>query len=135
MGYSSRDWLHNTFTLPTSAILREIRFPVFSMTLWATCISLIYKYLPNRALAKHMIIPGDPHKLLVSSLGLLLVFRTNSAYQRFVEGRKIWYVPPLFFSFFPAKGDILLNKLFACMCMFLVWLGSRYCPFHVICRE
>jgi predicted membrane chloride channel (bestrophin family) len=27
---------------------------------------------------------------MVSALGLLLVFRTNSAYQRFVEGRKIW---------------------------------------------
>jgi predicted membrane chloride channel (bestrophin family) len=93
VGYSSRDWLHNTFTLPTSAILREIRFPVFSMALWATFISLIYKFLPNRDLAKKMIIPTQPHSLLTSSLGLLLVFRTNSAYQRFVEGRKIWYVP------------------------------------------
>jgi len=37
-----------------------------------------------------MCIPTQPHSLLVSSLGLLLVFRTNSAYQRFVEGRKIW---------------------------------------------
>ena len=27
---------------------------------------------------------------MVSALGLLLVFRTNSAYQRFAEGRKIW---------------------------------------------
>jgi hypothetical protein len=26
----------------------------------------------------------------MSALGLLLVFRTNSAYQRFAEGRKIW---------------------------------------------
>merc|ERR1711957_1093903 len=28
--------------------------------------------------------------MMVSMLGLLLVFRTNSAYQRFAEGRKIW---------------------------------------------
>jgi predicted membrane chloride channel (bestrophin family) len=62
------------------------------MTLWATIISLIYKFLPNRDIAKKMIIPTQPHSLLTSSLGLLLVFRTNSAYQRFVEGRKIWYV-------------------------------------------
>jgi len=60
------------------------------MTLWATIISLIYKFLPNRDIAKKMIIPTQPHSLLTSSLGLLLVFRTNSAYQRFVEGRKIW---------------------------------------------
>lgn len=30
------------------------------------------------------------HTLLGSGLSLLLVFRTNSAYQRFQEGRKIW---------------------------------------------
>eukprot|EP00490_Sorites_sp_Unknown_P005240 CAMPEP_0114643378 /NCGR_PEP_ID=MMETSP0191-20121206/3349_1 /TAXON_ID=126664 /ORGANISM="Sorites sp." /LENGTH=261 /DNA_ID=CAMNT_0001855663 /DNA_START=90 /DNA_END=872 /DNA_ORIENTATION=- len=38
--------------------------------------------------------PGLPtmqaHTLLGSGLSLLLVFRTNSAYQRFQEGRKIW---------------------------------------------
>ena len=37
-----------------------------------------------------MCIPPTAHSLMVSALGLLLVFRTNSAYQRFVEGRKIW---------------------------------------------
>lgn len=31
-----------------------------------------------------------PHTLLGSALGLLLVFRTNAAYQRFQEGRKLW---------------------------------------------
>ena len=31
-----------------------------------------------------------PHQLMVSALSLLLVFKTNSAYQRFAEGRKIW---------------------------------------------
>jgi predicted membrane chloride channel (bestrophin family) len=35
-------------------------------------------------------IPPVAHSFLVSSIGLLLVFRTNSAYQRFLEGRKIW---------------------------------------------
>jgi predicted membrane chloride channel (bestrophin family) len=31
-----------------------------------------------------------PHSFLMSALGLLLVFRTNTAYQRFAEGRQIW---------------------------------------------
>lgn len=35
-------------------------------------------------------IPSAPLSMMVSALGLLLVFRTNSAYQRFSEGRKIW---------------------------------------------
>lgn len=37
-----------------------------------------------------MSIPQGPHSLMVSALSLLLVFKTNSAYQRFAEGRKIW---------------------------------------------
>jgi len=41
-------------------------------------------------LAQHMNLSSTPHSLLVSSLGLLLVFRTNSAYQKFAEGRRIW---------------------------------------------
>jgi len=41
-------------------------------------------------MAGSLCIPTAPHSLMVSSLGLLLVFRTNSAYQRFAEGRKIW---------------------------------------------
>ncbi len=35
-------------------------------------------------------IPVAPHLLLGNALGLLLVFRTNSAYDRFWEARKIW---------------------------------------------
>jgi predicted membrane chloride channel (bestrophin family) len=90
--YSSRDWLHNTISLPNSAILRDIRSPVLFMTFWATFISFIYKRLcrTNPLAAKHMCLPTTPHSLMVSALGLLLVFRTNSAYQRFAEGRKIW---------------------------------------------
>lgn len=38
--------------------------------------------------AKHMCLPTTPHSLMVSALGLLLVFRTNSAYQRFAV--RLW---------------------------------------------
>ena len=90
--YSSADWFHNTLSLPNSAILKAIRFPVSFMTSWATFISILYLHLlktrPRTAMC--LVIPSTPHSLMVSALGLLLVFRTNSAYQRFVEGRKIW---------------------------------------------
>mmetsp|Transcript_13406 Transcript_13406/g.31168 ORF Transcript_13406/g.31168 Transcript_13406/m.31168 type:complete len:542 (+) Transcript_13406:86-1711(+) len=90
--YSSKDWLHNTISLPNSAILRAIRFPLWSMTAWAFFVSLVHRYLSIRdsPALKYLCIPTQPHSLMVSSLGLLLVFRTNSAYQRFVEGRQIW---------------------------------------------
>jgi predicted membrane chloride channel (bestrophin family) len=90
--YSSRDWWHNTLSLPNSAILRDIKSPVIAMTSWATFISMLYlRLLKNRPnVAQHMFLATTPHSLMVSALGLLLVFRTNSAYQRFAEGRKIW---------------------------------------------
>lgn len=37
-----------------------------------------------------MSLPTVQHSMMVSAMSLLLVFRTNSAYQRFAEGRKIW---------------------------------------------
>lgn len=91
--YASRDWLHNTINLPNSRILREIAFPVTFMTIWGTLIGCIHKKLLSMGktqMAANMCIPPNPHSLMVSALGLLLVFRTNSAYQRFAEGRKIW---------------------------------------------
>lgn len=92
--YASRDWLHNTINLPNSAILRNIRSPVLFMTFWGFGISKLHQWLQAGSvggeLAHKMCIPTQPHSLMVSALGLLLVFRTNSAYQRFAEGRIIW---------------------------------------------
>lgn len=90
--YSSRDWFHNTVTLPNSAILKNIRSPVLAVTSWATFLSILHRKLlgTNFVAASHMHISGTPHSLMMSALGLLLVFRTNSAYQRFAEGRVIW---------------------------------------------
>lgn len=74
-----------TCSLPNSAILRDIRSPVLFMTSWAIIISFMYRRLrrTNPLVAQHMCLPTTPHSLMVSALGLLLVFRTNSAYQRF----------------------------------------------------
>ena len=90
--YSSKDWWHNTVSMPSSTVLKDIRGPVTSMTIWALFVSLVHRILLRRrpAIAGHMTMPTAPHSMLVSALGLLLVFRTNSAYQRFAEGRKIW---------------------------------------------
>ena len=88
--YSSRDWFHNTVTLPNSAILRDIKGPVLAVSGWATFLSLLHEYWLKRGVADRLYFPLAPHSLMMSALGLLLVFRTNAAYQRFAEGRKIW---------------------------------------------
>ena len=86
------DWFHNTRNLASSEILRNVRGPVIAMTSWATFLAAVHRRLlkTNPQAAAFMCIPPTTHSLMVSALGLLLVFRTNSAYQRFVEGRKIW---------------------------------------------
>ena len=84
--YRSRDWLHNLVMLPNSATLKRIRNPVMTMTLWSAVVCALHAH-PRLRLPP---MPAPPHSLLGSALSLLLVFRTNSAYTRFWEGRAIW---------------------------------------------
>lgn len=82
--YSTKDWWHNLKTIRTSRLLKRIRGVIIFNTLWSiavVCAHAIFKF--NSPGAK-------VHSLLGSALGLLLVFRTNTAYNRYWEGRKIW---------------------------------------------
>lgn len=104
--YSASEWWHNLRSLPRSTILHAIRGPVLAVMTWSAIVSLVYHMaLHHPGLWNHhrlllaassssgmfwCIGSTGPHSFLVSALGLLLVFRTNSAYQRFTEGRKIW---------------------------------------------
>ena len=94
--YSSRDWFHNTISLPQSVVLYNIRSPVIAVTSWATFLSIVHHHLLHTSTtttfltASQFYISSVPHSLMMSALGLLLVFRTNAAYQRFAEGRVIW---------------------------------------------
>mmetsp|Transcript_18923 Transcript_18923/g.31318 ORF Transcript_18923/g.31318 Transcript_18923/m.31318 type:complete len:472 (-) Transcript_18923:79-1494(-) len=94
--HSASDWLYNMFSLPRSSVFRDIRNPVVTIAVWSGVVSVLQKLFASsqsgflQKLASSMCIGSTPHSFLVSSLGLLLVFRTNTAYQRFYEGRKIW---------------------------------------------
>lgn len=88
--HSASDWLYNLKTIHKSSVLREIRNPVVSVAVWGTIIAVVQKLLAHsgtaalQSLSQNMCVPSSAHSFLVSSLGLLLVFRTNSAYQRFM---------------------------------------------------
>lgn len=91
--YAASDWLQIMRSIHKSTILKAIRGPVMTIVGWSTLISLVYKIALFKewfAFASRLTLSSRPHSFLVSALGLLLVFRTNSAYQRFAEGRKIW---------------------------------------------
>ena len=82
--YSSADWMHNLFTIPTSRLLERISNVVIFNFWWSVVVLGVHYMFKFPS-------PGSRcHSLLGSALGLLLVFRTNTAYNRFWEGRKIW---------------------------------------------
>ena len=82
--YSSRDWIHNIKTLPASELLRRIRPVLIFNIIWTSIIYILFKKFNFKC-------PGSKaHSLLGTALGLLLVFRTNTAYNRFWEGRRVW---------------------------------------------
>lgn len=83
--YRSDDWARNVLSLPRSRVLRRVSFHLLSNVI--TCAALV---LLKTRHAVALSLPALPHTLLAGFLGLLLVFRTNSAYARFWEGRAQW---------------------------------------------
>lgn len=86
--YTSVDWVANLRGLGSSNLLRRILGPVMCTTSVAVVVYLASALLMPQGKFLHASTTG--HALLVSALGLLLVFRTNTAYSRFWEGRQIW---------------------------------------------
>ena len=81
--YSTSDWIDCIWTLPTSRILKRTRGYILSVTVWtALAVSLFKLKMITCTL------PPSVHSVVGSAIGLLLVFRTNTSYDRFWEARK-----------------------------------------------
>ena len=89
--YDPHDWRSHLFDIKGS-MLREIRLRIFIPLLWAAAVTGAYEYWQwNVKVAdRHVMLPTTIHVLIGTALGMLLVFRTNSSYDRFWEGRKMW---------------------------------------------
>ncbi|UYY77128.1 bestrophin family protein [Sphingomonas sp. R1] len=64
-------------------ILREVWRPLTALFVWDVLVTIVYFVLPFRA-------PSLPLTLFGTVLALFLGFRSNSAYQRWWEGRGLW---------------------------------------------
>jgi putative membrane protein len=89
--YDPHDWRSHLFDIKGS-MLREIRGRIFVPLLWAAAVTGAYEWWQwNVKLAdRHVLLPTTIHVLIGTALGMLLVFRTNSSYDRFWEGRRMW---------------------------------------------
>mmetsp|Transcript_29697 Transcript_29697/g.95761 ORF Transcript_29697/g.95761 Transcript_29697/m.95761 type:complete len:713 (-) Transcript_29697:586-2724(-) len=100
-GYDARDWGRVLLTWPSSFVVRRIRSPLIAISLWSLVVACVHQVLvtspavgafflgslgaaaPGVGISRTMTLAG-------SALSLLLVFRTNTAYNRYAEGRKVW---------------------------------------------
>jgi hypothetical protein len=88
--YSSADWLRSLLSLPKSNLLRRVSSQLFGNTLFSACVWAAYVIWPEYVKILTVGL-NSQHMLLVgNALALLLVFRTNTAYDRFWEARRMW---------------------------------------------
>ncbi|KTW09678.1 bestrophin family protein [Sphingomonas sanguinis] len=67
----------------TRIIIAEVWRPLLALFIWDVIVTVAYYVLPFKA-------PSLPLTLFGTALALFLGFRTNSAYQRWWEGRQLW---------------------------------------------
>jgi len=87
--YDPKHWTSHLFDLRGSmfhAIIGRIMLCVG----WSAIVLLLHQWLVYGLKWDHDSIPTTVHSLVGVALGLLLVFRTNTSYDRFWEGRKLW---------------------------------------------
>ena len=81
--YDKQDWWRQLFDTHRS-MLREIFSRVIFALLWTGAVFYVHiRWTP-------LDVPNVTHIIVGGFLSLLLVFRTNSSYDRFWEGRKMW---------------------------------------------
>eukprot|EP00873_Tetraselmis_striata_P029777 jgi/Tetstr1/450041/TSEL_037088.t1 len=85
-------YIRNLFTMFNSRVLRSIFWAVAMISGIAAGAVWLYTtgYLKTQYGIDMPILPMMPFNITAATLGLLLVFRTNSSYGRFDEARKLW---------------------------------------------
>ena len=81
--YDPHRWLDHLFDIKGS-LIPEITPRVLACVVWAVAVVAFDHHV------RPVPMPATVHTLVGIALGMLLVFRTNSSYQRFWEGRQLW---------------------------------------------
>jgi len=86
--YDPHNWRSHLLDIRGS-LLPEIMGRVTTSVGWSLVVTILHIYLKkNHEIS--LAVPVMVHTLIGTALGLLLVFRTNSSYDKFWEGRKLW---------------------------------------------
>jgi putative membrane protein len=88
--YNPKDWFTFIFRAHRGDTIRTLLPLIVTIAIYAATIVFLekdYFHLNDKSFLKNISIL---HTLLGGVISLLLVFRTNSAYDRWWEGRKLW---------------------------------------------
>jgi Bestrophin, RFP-TM, chloride channel len=87
-----RGWVRSMQSLPNSRVFINVWPQVIAAFGWSSVVVFAHSVLRSKLGPSFSTPPlsTTPHAFLSTALGLVLVFRTNAAYDRFWEGRKIW---------------------------------------------
>jgi putative membrane protein len=90
ISYNTKDWIHVLFNFHKADTVRKL-FPLIIVVCvysWAVAyIEVEILHLSINSYVKNILLM---HNLLGFAISMLLVFRTNTAYDRWWEGRKLW---------------------------------------------
>lgn len=88
--YNTKNWIETLFRIGKSETIKKLILPMFVMAVYSSAVAYIELTVldihENSFLKDLSLI----YSLLGFVLSLLLVFRTNTAYDRWWEGRKLW---------------------------------------------
>jgi len=90
ISYNNKEWFTFVFRLYKADTLRKLLPLIISISVYTSLVTVLELYvlkLPENAKVRNL---SQMHALLSFVISLLLVFRTNSAYDRWYEGRKLW---------------------------------------------
>lgn len=88
--YNPKKWFDILFQFHKSDTLRKLSLLIVIMAIYTAGIAYLELNFMNLREKKHVQNIFQMHNLLGFALSLLLVFRTNTAYDRWWEGRKLW---------------------------------------------
>ncbi|KAJ1632582.1 Bestrophin, RFP-TM, chloride channel-domain-containing protein [Pavlovales sp. CCMP2436] len=89
------NWLRDLLSIGKSRVLARVADRLVGTTIWAGFVAAAYAVQPMLPEAvsdmmQTLIVPTWPHESVGGFLAILLVFRTDQAYERFWEGRQLW---------------------------------------------
>ena len=90
INYNPKDWFIFIFRIPRADTFRKLFPLMLGVAVYAWLIAFVELRFIGKEQADFLRNVGLMHSVLGFVISLLLVFRTNTAYDRWWEGRKIW---------------------------------------------